>query len=228
MSSGASFQDYEREYNATLSRVRGYLAQHGGSRNEGTLRECDRLLKEARHLATAMQGLAEVEGNAMRVRETQLLIERDLSPLQKEIQRSLMSVQRNSSTGNVNQQQQQQQRQELFYQPPNTMQQHQQQQDMESLIRSSESMLLESQTVLAETEHIGANTLHQMGQQREQLQNANANARAVQDVAIQAGMVLTNMSRKTCRSKLALYTIIFTLLIANLWVIIKICTKNKN
>lgn len=214
MSSSASFQDYEHEYKSTLARVRGFLAQGGGMRNEATLLECDRLLNEARHLATAMQGLAEVEGNAMRVRETQLLIERDLSPLQKEVQRALQAV----PPSNM----QQQQRQELFYQPPGAGGlQHQQ--DMQSLIRSSESMLVESQSILAETEQIGANTLHQLGQQRDQLQNANNNAQAVQEAAIQAGLVLTNLSRKTCRSKLSLYAIITILLIANLWVIVKIC-----
>mmetsp|Transcript_25683 Transcript_25683/g.57360 ORF Transcript_25683/g.57360 Transcript_25683/m.57360 type:complete len:89 (+) Transcript_25683:167-433(+) len=62
-----SYEDYEREYNACLSRIRSFLAASTKSRT--TLQECERLLGQAKQHATAMQGLAEVEGNPMKIRE---------------------------------------------------------------------------------------------------------------------------------------------------------------
>ena len=44
---------------------------------------------EARQCATAMQGLAEVEGNASRVQESQQRVQRDIGPLAKEVKRQL-------------------------------------------------------------------------------------------------------------------------------------------
>ena len=48
-----------QEYNASLSRIRSFLA---GTRSRVTLQECDRLLTQAKKHASAMQALAEVEG----------------------------------------------------------------------------------------------------------------------------------------------------------------------
>jgi hypothetical protein len=112
-----------QEYNAYLSRIRSFLA---GTRSSSTLTECERLLGEARKCATAMQGLAEVEGNQMRIREAQQRVERDIGPLSKEVQRAL----------------QEGGREELFYRAPNA---DGDDGDMESLIRSSEDSLRESQ-----------------------------------------------------------------------------------
>ena len=112
-----------QEYNSYLSRVRSFLA---GNRSKTTLRECERLLGEAKKCATAMQGLAEVEGNQMKIREASQRVERDIAPLTKEIQRS--------NEGN---------REELFYQAPSAA--SGQTGDMESLIAGSEDLLRESQ-----------------------------------------------------------------------------------
>lgn len=44
-----------------------------------------------------------------------------------------------------------------------------------------------------ETEQIGNSTLLQMGQQREQLQNASSNIDATREIARHAGLVLADM-----------------------------------
>ena len=74
-----------------------------------------------------MQGLAEVEGNAMKIREASQRLERDLNPLSKEVQRAL-------NDGN---------REELFYQAPNPASPTSD--DFESLISNSDALLRESQ-----------------------------------------------------------------------------------
>jgi hypothetical protein len=71
-----------------------------------------------------MQGLAEVEGNPMKVREASQRVERDIGPLAKEVKRALDGG-----------------REELFYQAPTGSQSL----DMESLISNSEDLLRESQ-----------------------------------------------------------------------------------
>lgn len=91
--------------------------------------ECERLLEEAKKCATAMQGLAEVEGNQMKIKETTQRVERDIMPLLKEIQRAAS----NDTT-----------REELFYQAPDGSS-GAAGGDMESLISSSNDMLRESQ-----------------------------------------------------------------------------------
>lgn len=150
-----------------------------------------------------MQGLAEVEGNPMKIREASQKIERDVLPLSREVARAL-------NDGN---------REELFYQ--------QQQSgsnsggynpaDMESLIGSSESMLQESLSLTMETERIGNSTLEQMGRQREQLQGANANIVRTREAVLQASRLITELGRKSFNNKMALYGMIGVLIFANLW-----------
>ena len=76
-----------------------------------------------------MLGLAEVAGDAMKIREASLRIERDVVPLSREVTRALSGA----NDGG---------REELFYQaaPANNYNRG----DMESLIGSSEDMLRES------------------------------------------------------------------------------------
>lgn len=207
---------HTQEYNAHLSRIRSFLA--GTTRNVTTLTECERLLNQAKTCATAMQGLAEVQGDAVRTREAQQMLQRDVAPLQKEVQRALTEMGRN----------------ELFvgasktaatssYQAPDI---EHGSSDMEALISSSDDLLRESHSILAETEQIGTSTLHQMGRQREQLENTNQHLAAVQQVAVQAKNILQSMSRRACRSKLALYAMIVSLVLANLYVLYRIYKKH--
>jgi vesicle transport through interaction with t-SNAREs 1 len=162
----------------------------------------------------AMQGLAETEGNALRVGEARSLLQRDVTPLAKEIQRALNEMGRD----------------ELFpsaaaaaaatthaYQPPDM--DHGSSSDLEALIQSSDDLLRESQSILAETEHIGTSTLHQMGRQREQIENANSSLEAVTRVALEARGILTRMSRRAFKNKLFLYFMIALLGSANLYVL---------
>jgi hypothetical protein len=116
-----------KEYNANLSRIRSFLA---GTRSRVTLQECDRLLTQAKQSASAMQGLAEVEGNPMKIREASQRIDRDIAPLAKEVTRALQE----SSNGG---------REELFYQAP-VRNGNYVGPDMEALIGSSDDLLRES------------------------------------------------------------------------------------
>jgi hypothetical protein len=110
-----------------LARIRSFLA---GTRSRSTLKECERLLGEAKKCATAMQGLAEVEGNQMKVKEAQQRVERDITPLAREVQRAIND----------------QGREELFYQAPDPNDANNpNSRDMESLIGTSDDLLRESQ-----------------------------------------------------------------------------------
>lgn len=144
-----------------------------------------------------MQAMAEVEGNVMRVKEAQMLMDRDIGPLSIEVQRALSTTD------------------DLFYHAPESAPSS----DMESLIRNSEDMLRESQTVLADTEYIGNQTLLQLGRQREQLQHANRSLEGVQVAAVRAKEILVRMSHRACRTRLGLYASIAVLTCANGFVI---------
>ena len=207
-----------QEYHDILARIRSFLA---GARNQSTLQEAMNMLTEAKRCATAMQGLAEVEGNVLRIQESKNLLQRDIGPLSKEVQRQLNECQS----------------QELMagtpadmgagggggggYQPPDFAYS-----DMDSLIRSSEDLLRESHSIMYETEHIGNTTLLQMGRQREQLENTNRHLQAVQQVAEQAKNILTGLGRRALKNKLALYCMIGMLGWANLYVLHLIYKKH--
>ncbi|KAL3933492.1 MAG: hypothetical protein SGBAC_010375 [Bacillariaceae sp.] len=194
-----TYEEYENEYIALLAKIRSFLA---GTRSHVTLQECERLLAEAKRNAGAMQGLAEVEGNAMKIREASLRLERDIAPLSREIKRAI-------GKGN---------REELFYQAPNGNEN----QDMESLIQGTEDMLRDSQALCLETEQIGDGLLNQMTYQREQLQTTRSNIDATREYASQAGVILTSMSRKALKNKAVLYALIGILLVSNVLAFLKI------
>lgn len=180
--------------------------------------ECERLLQEAKRCATAMQGLAEVEGNTLRLTEAKNFVQRDITPLTREVQRALHEM-----GGGVGAQQR---RDELFsgYQAPDIEVGEDNQ--MDSLIQSSEDLLRESQAILSETEYIGTSTIHQMGRQREQLEQANRHVDAVRAVAVQAKNILGNMSRRAWKNKLFLYALITVLAVANLYVLYQIYAQH--
>ncbi|KAL7578736.1 hypothetical protein ACA910_015969 [Epithemia clementina (nom. ined.)] len=209
-----SYDEYKREYNVSLSRIRSYLA--GSTRNRTIMIECDRRLSDAKRCATAMAAMAEIEGNAMRMAEAQSLLERDIGPLGKEIQRQL------GATSTVQQQQQHhhQHRQELFYQAPDIESGNRGDHNdgmLDSLIQSSDDLLRDSQAILAETEEIGTRTLHQMGRQREQIENSNQHLTALQAATHKAKSILSSMVYRAWRSKMALYVMIVVLTGANLY-----------
>eukprot|EP00536_Pseudo-nitzschia_multiseries_P002210 jgi/Psemu1/283561/fgenesh1_pg.29_\ len=209
-----SYEDYEREYNACLSRIRSFLA--AGARSASTLKECERLLEQAKQHATAMQGLAEVEGNPMKIREASQKVERDILPLSREVARAL-----GNTAGDAG-------REELFYQAPavNGRNYGYNSGDMESLIGNSEDMLRESLSLTMETERIGNSTLEQMYQQREQLHGARGNLTRTREIVNQAAYVLTELSRKAFYNKIFLYGAVGTLIFLNFWALTRLFNKN--
>lgn len=158
-----------------------------------------------------MQAMSEVEGNPLRINEAKNLLIRDIQPLSAEVERQLHEMGRK----------------ELFYQAPDIEGGHAGN-DLDALIHSSDSLLRESQSILAETEQIGTSTLHQMGRQREQLENSNRNLDALRAATIQAKNILVSMSWRAWRSKMALYCMIAILAFANLYVLYKSFTKKKH
>jgi len=181
----------------------------------GFYEECERLLGQAKEHATAMQGLAEVEGNAMKIKEASQKIERDIGPLTKEVVRALKLGEGDG-------------REELFAQAPGMHGRDYgyNSSDMESLIGSSEDMLRQSLSLAMETEQIGNNTMEQMGRQREQLQGANANIIRTREIAEQASSVLLEMSRKAFKNKLFLYVMVAILIFGNFWALSRLFRKS--
>lgn len=107
-----------------MSRVRSFLA---ASRSRSSLLECERLLDEARKCAVAMHGLAEIQGNPTRIRESQQRAEREIAPLSREVASALDKV------GDVT------------YQAPADVEAGGATMDTERLISQSEDLLRESQ-----------------------------------------------------------------------------------
>eukprot|EP00565_Helicotheca_tamesis_P003957 CAMPEP_0185729434 /NCGR_PEP_ID=MMETSP1171-20130828/5714_1 /TAXON_ID=374046 /ORGANISM="Helicotheca tamensis, Strain CCMP826" /LENGTH=223 /DNA_ID=CAMNT_0028398271 /DNA_START=32 /DNA_END=703 /DNA_ORIENTATION=- len=209
-----SYEDYEREYNTYLSRIRSFLAS---TRSVSTLKECERLLREAKRCAHAMQGLAELEGDTLKIAEARGHITRDINPLSKEVSKALA---RKQGGGGFREEQD---REELFgsrsssgYSAPSFDEEAGgATSDTQSLIRNSESLLMESQALCSESEQIGASTLQRMGSQREQLENAAFHLEGTQNKINLAGQAMREMSRKALRNKIFLYGVIAALVIAN-------------
>jgi uncharacterized small protein (DUF1192 family) len=179
-----------------------------------------------------MQAIAEVEGNTLRVMEAKQLLQRDIGPLSKEIQRTLLSIQKNQAnrsntealwtkptSGNNKQ------NNTNTYQAPTNHHFDVETDSMDALIQSSESLLRESQSILHETEYIGNETIQQLVQQREQLTNAQQSLHAVQNIMTTTQQILKSMGRRACRSRLALHMMIGTLISLNLFTLYWIYTK---
>merc|ERR1740130_2469634 len=169
-----------------------------------------------------MQGLAEVEGNQMKIKDASQKIERDIGPLSKEVTRAL------NITGNGNGNGGEGGREELFAQVPGMHGRDYgyNSSDMESLIGSSEDMLRESLSIAMETEQIGNVTIDQMGRQREQLQGANRNIIRTREIVEQAGSILQEMSRMAFKNKLFLYICVGILIFGNFWALTRLFKKS--
>jgi len=211
-----SYEDYETDYQSYLSRIRSFLAS---TRSHSTLKECERLLEAASKCATAMQAMAEVEGNAFRTEEAKNILRRDLMPLREEISRSLKGGARNADVEDPN-------REDLFYSPPNSTEF--QSLATQSLIQNSEDLLRDSQAILAETEQIGMSSLTQMSTQREQMQIASDNMNGTLNATVQARLILKTMRTKLFKNKLFLYGAIAVLLFLNVFVLQLIWKKHHN
>ena len=171
------YQEYEQEYDQNLSRVRSFLSSN--VRSLTTLRECERLLAQAKRCAIAMESIAEEGGDAFQISESKFRVHRDIMPLMNEVDRALKQKE---SIGDVFESDQ---REMLFkgsYRAPSIGGDgNSDENDMEMLIRNSEDMLRESQALCYDSEAMGSDTLYSMHRQREQLNNASdylAGARA--------------------------------------------------
>lgn len=167
----------QQEYNEALAKIRSFLA---GNRSRETLTQCQTLLESARSHATAMQGLAEVEGNPARVTESKQRIQRDIGPLSKEVKRQLDGMARQDLFNNN----------AAGYEAP---QMGGGPSDMQGLLSNSEDMLRDSLALCADSEEVGTSTLLQMGRQREQLETTAGHIDATRSAAEQAGTILRSM-----------------------------------
>lgn len=184
-------EDYEQEYNACMNRIRSFLAS---SRSVSALNECDRLLSTAKDCAHAMQALAEVDGDPLKIEASKRRLKEEISPLSKEISRSI-----NESFS----------RETLFGVNPSSERQ------TRDYLAESEELLLESQSLCADSEAIGTQTLGRMGMQREQLQISYDNVQETMSYSERAGKILTEMRYRAVKSKAFLYCVIGILIIAN-------------
>lgn len=175
-----------KEYDKCLSRVRSFLSSN--ARSLTTLRECERLLTEARRFAENMEQLASESGDAFKIKESKRRVEQDIMPLLHEVDRAVKEREMGSL-------QQQQQRNELFsgYRAPSLVRDDNDDDDLEMLIRNSEDLLRESQALCSESEQTGSETLTIMGRQRDQLHNTSSHLVGARAYLTEAKDVLQQM-----------------------------------
>mmetsp|Transcript_21207 Transcript_21207/g.29994 ORF Transcript_21207/g.29994 Transcript_21207/m.29994 type:complete len:248 (+) Transcript_21207:23-766(+) len=205
-----SYEEIEENYNASVSRIRSFLA---ATRSQSTLKECQRLLGEARQCALQLNEMS--QGNPILVEQAKQRLERELAPLEQEINRTTTVGAATNAAGPSSPPT------NLFYQPP--------QEDSnywssggsglgdttEQLIQSSEDLLRESQALCADSELVGNATLDQMTRQREQLQISMGHANDTRGMVMEARRIMTNMGRRALKNKIFLYFVIFILIVLN-------------
>jgi len=238
MSELESYEEMEEKYNASVSRIRSFLA---ATRSRSTLQECDRLLKGARQLAARLQEISgadkDIESNSMEVRQAQQRFERELGPLEQGVSRALgLGLSSNSSSnnnnskssdGNPNRSNGHAPPGDLFYQAPPQAEPYFVHSDTEQLIQSSEDLLRESQALCVDSEGIGNSTLFQMGRQREQLQISSDRANETLTMTMEAKLIMSRLARRAFKNKLVLYGIILALVVANIMAFVHLYHRYK-
>ena len=243
-----SYEDYRREYDGYLSRVRSFLAS---TRSASTLRECERVLREARRCAVAMAGLAEGEGDPARGGEARRRMEQEVRPLSDEVRRALEERQQlgGGAGSGASAATEEAQRSELFgggsaarggYRAPTLGgedvggggsgsgggdDEEGQASVAPDYLQESERLLLESQALCADSEQVGASTLQAMGQQREQLEGAAERLGQAKAAAEEATRILRVMGGRALRNRLFLQGVIAALIAGNLLVLYRIFRK---
>ena len=227
-------------------------------RDIATLQLCEQLLHQAKQCATAMQAMAEIENNSMRITESKFLLQRDIGPLSKEIQRILQQSSiknQTTTTAPATTTTTTNSRNELlsstfttnhnayhartasassshFNVESGNNNNNNNNTMLDALIQSSDELLRESQSILYETEGIGNETIRQLAQQREQLIHTHGTLHKLQSVMASSKRILTSMSRRACRNRLVLYMIIGALISLNLfvlhWIYIKKYSHHKS
>lgn len=216
------YQEYEQEYDQNLSRVRSFLSSN--VRSLTTLRECERLLAQAKRSATAMEHIAEEGGDAFQISESKFRIQRDVMPLMNEVDRALREKE-GRGDGNDDLESDEQRRM-LFsgsagYRAPSMNDGD----DMEMLIQNSNNLLQDSHALCNESEQMGAETLYSMNRQRDQLNNASSHLAGARAHVDRARVMLGSMTRKAVRNKLFLKGIIGILILANSLVLFAIIKR---
>lgn len=218
------YQEYEQEYDQNLSRVRSFLSSN--VRSLTTLRECERLLAQAKRCATGMEQIAEDGGDAFQISESKFRIQRDIVPLMNEVDRALREKEQGGNGGGGGGDLDEDRRRMLFsgnnsggYRAPSMTGGDNEADDMEMLIQNSSNLLQESQALCHETEQMGSETLYTMNRQREQLNNASNYLVGAREHVDRARVMLSSMTRKAMRNKMFLYAVIGILVLANVLVL---------
>lgn len=86
-----SYSDFELDYNHHLSKIRTFLAQPSTSSNTAPnaadeINNCHVSLQSAKQCLHAMLGIAEIEGDPFKIEESTRKLEREVGPLEMEIQ----------------------------------------------------------------------------------------------------------------------------------------------
>lgn len=237
MTSSQTYDDFEQEYNAQLSKVRSFLAQptNNTSYYDANVKSCEQALKQAKQCIHAMQGLAEIEGDPFKAEESKRKLEREIDPLESEMKERKYGKNKIKGIGSViGSGQPDRSSDYLFgnrsqYSPPaiggSDVEYSAPLTEMEQRIQDSEHLLRETQALCAESEEIGSSTLETMGRQREQIERSSNFIRQSLENTEQARKIMKEMANRAFRNKLFLYSIIVLLLIANAMAIHHLWTK---
>ncbi|KAL7545574.1 hypothetical protein ACHAWF_008922 [Thalassiosira exigua] len=223
MDSSQSYSDFERDYDAHLSKVRSFLAQPsgaGGPDHAANLARCDSALRSAKQCISAMRGLSEIEGDPFKAAEAKRKLEREVGPLEEEIRGrkatsggggsggggGISSVFKRSGNGGGRAMTGDESY--LFgnrgsYAAPAVEGDGDLEggdgdltaplTQMEQRMRDSEHLLRETQALCAESEQIGASTLETMGRQREQIERSSGLIQETLDNTRQARQIMKEM-----------------------------------
>mmetsp|Transcript_20151 Transcript_20151/g.47371 ORF Transcript_20151/g.47371 Transcript_20151/m.47371 type:complete len:245 (+) Transcript_20151:42-776(+) len=241
-----SYEDFENEYNGHLSKVRSFLAQPSDATNHATF-QCEEFLKCAKQCISAMQGLAEVEGDPFKAEEAKRKLEREISPLESELKARKGSTgggktffkrpnnTSNSQSASIGERY-------LFnnrpsYAPPTMAANGDLESNADSFaapvtaleqrMQESEDLLRETQALCAESEQIGAGTLETMGRQREQIERSGNMIQQSLENTEQARQIMKEMASRALRNKMFLYSVIAVLILANGAVLVHLWRRKK-
>eukprot|EP00578_Thalassiosira_sp_NH16_P021439 CAMPEP_0181103824 /NCGR_PEP_ID=MMETSP1071-20121207/15087_1 /TAXON_ID=35127 /ORGANISM="Thalassiosira sp., Strain NH16" /LENGTH=272 /DNA_ID=CAMNT_0023186955 /DNA_START=86 /DNA_END=901 /DNA_ORIENTATION=- len=108
MASSQSYSDFERDYDAHLSKVRSFLARPATGTDASprlaadVTSTCEEALRSARQCIHAMQGLAEIEGDPFKAADAGRKLERDVGPLEEEVRSRKKKGAANAANGGNN------------------------------------------------------------------------------------------------------------------------------
>eukprot|EP00520_Triparma_pacifica_P011259 CAMPEP_0118656886 /NCGR_PEP_ID=MMETSP0785-20121206/13718_1 /TAXON_ID=91992 /ORGANISM="Bolidomonas pacifica, Strain CCMP 1866" /LENGTH=220 /DNA_ID=CAMNT_0006549755 /DNA_START=139 /DNA_END=797 /DNA_ORIENTATION=- len=208
--SSSTFASNTRQLTNTCSSLRGILAKPQGDRNEELLREAQSLLSTANSTISTLESLLTTStGSALKARQKKVdNFKRDVEALAEEVDRERQRLDRGELFGGVNQESQQNNNDPFDPFGDKLVSQM-------ATLNQTTNMLNSTQQLVSETEAIGSDVLSTLGNQREQLLNANKNVRETKSITGQAKILLRNMGRRAIYNKIFLYFVILLLAVAN-------------